>query len=146
MSDSLAAFDPATRIAFLEQRVQDLLEANNREIDRRRAAEEEAHKLQVQLDAVTRFAIENRVAGDPLPAPPSTGVALNALTKRQADVLAHIAAGYPNKVIASRLGVSEGTVKIHVSAIFKSLGVRTRAQAALALATGSKPAAALPQN
>jgi len=55
-----------------------------------------------------------------------------ALTKRQGQVLNAIARGLSNRSIASELGLAEGTVKIHVAAIFKSLGVSSRIQAVLA--------------
>jgi DNA-binding NarL/FixJ family response regulator len=53
------------------------------------------------------------------------------LTKRQRAVLTAVCAGKPNKVIAYELGLAEGTVKIHVTAILKSLGVRNRTQAVI---------------
>lgn len=53
------------------------------------------------------------------------------LTKSQACVLDLLAEGKTNREIAELLGVTEGTVKIHVSAIFKALGVSNRSQALL---------------
>jgi DNA-binding NarL/FixJ family response regulator len=55
------------------------------------------------------------------------------LTQRQEDVLNLIGQGFSNGQIATALGMSENTVRIHVSAIFKTLGVRNRTQAALLL-------------
>jgi DNA-binding NarL/FixJ family response regulator len=46
-------------------------------------------------------------------------------------VLKYLADGMLNKQIAERLDVSEGTVRAHVSAILRKLGVSTRTQAAL---------------
>jgi DNA-binding NarL/FixJ family response regulator len=54
------------------------------------------------------------------------------LTQRQIEVLRHVAEGVPNKVIADKLGLSEKTVKGHVTAIFKALNVINRTQAAAA--------------
>lgn len=54
------------------------------------------------------------------------------LTQRQREVLDRLREGKSNKQIAHELGLSEGTVKIHMTAIFKSLGVRNRTQAAMA--------------
>ncbi len=54
------------------------------------------------------------------------------LTHRQREVLDRLREGKSNKQIAHELGLSEGTVKIHMTAIFKSLGVRNRTQAAMA--------------
>ena len=51
------------------------------------------------------------------------------LTVRQFDVLRRLMKGEPNKVIARQLGLVEGTVKIHLAAIYRALGVRTRAEA-----------------
>jgi len=53
------------------------------------------------------------------------------LTVRELDVLALLANGSPNKVIAQRLGITEKTVKAHVTRIFQTLGVSDRTQAAL---------------
>ncbi|MDR3515263.1 MAG: response regulator transcription factor [Azospirillaceae bacterium] len=54
------------------------------------------------------------------------------LTHRQLEVLNRLREGKSNKQIAYELGLSEGTVKIHVTAIFKSLGVKNRTQAVIA--------------
>lgn len=59
------------------------------------------------------------------------------LTKSQTRVLELLAEGKTNRDIAELLDVTEGTVKIHVSAIFKSLGVNNRSQALL-VAQGKK--------
>jgi len=53
------------------------------------------------------------------------------LTERQTEVLRLIAEGCSNKEIARRLDLSENTVKIHVSAVFRALGVNNRTQAAV---------------
>lgn len=54
------------------------------------------------------------------------------LTARQFDVLRLLAQGKPNKVIARELGVTEGTVKVHLLAVFRTLEVRNRTSAVLA--------------
>ena len=56
------------------------------------------------------------------------------LTQRQADVLRLLAQGKPNKLICRDLNLSEGTVKVHVSAILRALNVHTRTQAIVELA------------
>lgn len=53
------------------------------------------------------------------------------LTPRQRDVLTRLRDGKSNKQIAHELGLTEGTVKVHVTAILRHLGVRNRTQAAL---------------
>ena len=55
------------------------------------------------------------------------------LTVRQNEVLNLIAAGKSNKQIAQSLGISEGTVKVHVNAAFRILGVHNRVNATTAL-------------
>ncbi|MCD9029086.1 response regulator transcription factor [Luteimonas sp. BDR2-5] len=54
------------------------------------------------------------------------------LTERQLDVLRLLAMGKPNKSIARDLNISEGTVKIHLAAIFRALNVRNRVEAVVA--------------
>ena len=54
------------------------------------------------------------------------------LTPRQVEVLRLLAQGLPNKSIANALGVSEGTVKVHLIAVFRALNVRNRTAAVLA--------------
>jgi DNA-binding NarL/FixJ family response regulator len=60
-----------------------------------------------------------------------------SLSPRQREVLAGLCAGKPNKLIAHELGLSEGTVKIHINAVFKSFGVRNRTQAVIAAQVGA---------
>lgn len=72
----------------------------------------------------------------PLTRPP------DALTARQAEVLAQLAAGLSNKAIADELHLSEGTVERHLATIYRKLGLRNRAQATrYALRHGLLPAA-----
>lgn len=56
---------------------------------------------------------------------------LKSLTKREIEVLKSIAAGLLNKEIATNLGISERTVKNHISNIFKKIDVADRTQAAV---------------
>jgi DNA-binding NarL/FixJ family response regulator len=53
----------------------------------------------------------------------------SALTARETEVLRMIAGGLANKEIAYRLGISEHTVKFHVSALLGKLGAASRAEA-----------------
>lgn len=52
------------------------------------------------------------------------------LTSRELETLQLVAAGHPNKHIARKLGISEATVKAHLTSIFRTLGVENRTQAA----------------
>jgi len=64
------------------------------------------------------------------PGPGRTDLA-RTLTPRQMQVLAKLGAGKPNKLIGAELGLSENTVKVHVSAILRQLALDTRVQAGL---------------
>jgi DNA-binding NarL/FixJ family response regulator len=55
-----------------------------------------------------------------------------SLTDRERDVLVLIVKGNSNKEIASKLGITEGTVKCHVNVILSRMGVSDRTQAAIA--------------
>ena len=63
------------------------------------------------------------------------------LTKRESDILSLLAQGLSNREISKRLSLSEKTVKAHVAAVFRKLGVTNRTQAAMAaVAMGLGPA------
>ncbi|MFO7704472.1 MAG: two-component system response regulator NarL [Halopseudomonas sp.] len=53
------------------------------------------------------------------------------LTKREKDVLKLITKGLSNKMIARRLDIAEGTVKVHVKRLLNKLGMRSRTEAAV---------------
>jgi DNA-binding NarL/FixJ family response regulator len=53
------------------------------------------------------------------------------LTERESEILALVAQGLPNKLIARRLAISERTVKGHLTRVFERIGVTDRTQAAL---------------
>jgi DNA-binding NarL/FixJ family response regulator len=56
---------------------------------------------------------------------------LAVLSEREREVLALIGAGYPNKLIARQLEISEKTVKAHLTSVYRTIGVTDRTQAAL---------------
>ena len=70
---------------------------------------------------MSRFSAGREGAGDPA----------GALTPREREVLSLVAAGLANKQIARRLGISDRTVKAHLTSVFARLGVEDRTQAAL---------------
>ncbi|OYD60406.1 UNVERIFIED_ORG: DNA-binding NarL/FixJ family response regulator [Burkholderia sp. CF145] len=65
-------------------------------------------------------------------APPQANAGV--LTKRQVEVLALAARGESNKLIARRLNITEGTVKVHLYTVYKALKVSSRSQASMTAA------------
>ena len=53
------------------------------------------------------------------------------LTKREQEVACQVASGHSNKVIARELGISDGTVKLHVKSILKKLSLSSRVEVAV---------------
>jgi DNA-binding NarL/FixJ family response regulator len=90
------------------------------------------------LDAIETVLDGGRHVTNDLCAAPRTiqGVSVDilGLTRRQSDVLQLLIQGKPNKLICRDLQLSEGTVKVHVSAILKALNVHSRSQAIVELA------------
>jgi len=68
------------------------------------------------------------VQGEPAAAGPAP---FSDLTPREREILCHLAEGQSNKVIARNLGISDGTVKLHVKAILRKLDVHSRVEAAV---------------
>jgi len=88
---------------------------------------QEAHAGRFQLDdALTRQVIMR--LGSTLRKPRRHLV--EALTERETQILRMVVEGKGNKAIASRLGLSEGTIKSHLRNIYRKLQVQTRAEAA----------------
>jgi two-component system nitrate/nitrite response regulator NarL len=56
---------------------------------------------------------------------------IDELTPRETEILGLLAEGQSNKVIARNLGISDGTVKLHVKAILRKLGIHSRVEAAV---------------
>ena len=81
--------------------------------------------------AATRRLVERFAQPEPTPAP-----ALADLTEREREILSLLARGYSNAELADRLYVSEATVKTHISAVLRKLGVRDRLQAVIAAYEG----------
>jgi DNA-binding NarL/FixJ family response regulator len=81
----------------------------------------------VVAPSTTRRLIERFVPLLPTAGPPPADLA--GLTEREREVLVQVAAGLSNAEIATRLFVSEATVKTHVGRILAKLGLRDRVQA-----------------
>jgi len=84
-----------------------------------------------QIDAALRAVAAGLIVRGPRAAEPGFGAldegeGQKLLTPREIEVLHAIGEGLTNKAIARRLGISLHTVKFHVEAIFRKLGVRTR--------------------
>ena len=84
----------------------------------------------VRAVAAGQTVLDSEVAGA-LAGRPSRGRAVERLSPRELEVLAAIGAGRSNKEIASLLGISEETVKSHVSNVLAKLELQDRTQAAL---------------
>ncbi len=56
---------------------------------------------------------------------------IDGLTPRESEILSLLAEGQSNKVIARNLGISDGTVKLHVKAILRKLNIHSRVEAAV---------------
>jgi two-component system nitrate/nitrite response regulator NarL len=63
---------------------------------------------------------------------------LAALTKRRRQVASLVCRGLSNRAIAEKLGLSEGTVKVHLHAIFEKLDLHSRTELTTALADRGK--------
>lgn len=71
------------------------------------------------------------VQGDDLTAIDQNENPFGDLTPREGEILSLLAEGQSNKVIARNLGISDGTVKLHVKAILRKLQVHSRVEAAV---------------
>ncbi|SEK77245.1 two-component system response regulator NarL [Halomonas daqiaonensis] len=56
---------------------------------------------------------------------------IHSLTQREREILRELAAGLSNKLIARKLDITEGTVKVHVKHLLKKLNLRSRVEAAV---------------
>lgn len=61
---------------------------------------------------------------------------MDALSEREQEVLVLLSVGLNNRDIGSKLGISDGTIKAHISHIFEKLGVCDRTQAVVVAIRG----------
>ncbi|WP_343080932.1 alpha/beta fold hydrolase [Ostreiculturibacter nitratireducens] len=95
----------------------------------------------LELDTANHFMREDEPAWSTLvdavreflPTREANDARMSELSPREREVLDHLARGLDNREIGERLGISEKTVRNHVWSIFGKLGVRTRAQAIVAI-------------
>ncbi|MFF7446597.1 MULTISPECIES: response regulator [unclassified Streptomyces] len=95
-------------------------------------AEELAHAVRLAHAGVTQ--LDSSVARHltaALPSPTAPAAPAAPLSPRETDILRLVAQGHTNREIATRLYLSEGTVKNHISRILTRLALRDRTQAAL---------------
>ena len=71
------------------------------------------------------------VQGEPIAKKNNKNNPFSELTPREMEILCLLADGQSNKVIARNLGISDGTVKLHVKAILRKLEVHSRVEAAV---------------
>jgi two-component system nitrate/nitrite response regulator NarL len=71
------------------------------------------------------------VQGQKNESPRRSAAPLSELTPREMEILSHVAEGQSNKMIARALNITDGTVKLHVKAILRKLGVHSRVEAAV---------------
>lgn len=94
---------------------------------------QDALEAQEQMieDLRTDTTDEERADTDPssLPADPSCREPLSLLTAREREVLVLVSQGKSNRRVASSLGISEKTVRNHLSAVFSKVGASDRTQA-----------------
>jgi two-component system NarL family response regulator len=114
-----------------------VLTSNDREVDIRRAIEAGVHgylliggPLNELVDAVKTVASGMRYMSLSVAQRMADSLTRTSLTSREVEVLALVATGQQNKVIARRLNIELGTVKSHVSAIMTKLGASSRTEAA----------------
>lgn len=100
--------------------------------------EPELFQAAIQKLAAGELWFSHRTIGNALHAftnrEPATDSPLDRLTPRETDVLTLLSRGLCNKEIASQLFLGESTVKAHVKAIYRKLGVSSRLKAALSYA------------
>ena len=130
----IVAEAPETRVVVLtsfsdNRRIHDALDAGARGYLLKDAEASEVVRA-IRAAARGEAPLDPRVARAVL-ARGTTPAPLAGMTAREREVLALLGTGMANKVIARRLGISEATVKAHLTRIFRQIGVTDRTQAAI---------------
>lgn len=100
--------------------------------DRNRRIRDEINAIQMTIDGFERTKITlAEVLETELPAAPADGGLLETLTGRERRVFELAAAGTSSSEISRTLSIAQATVKSHLRAIYRKLGVSTRAEAAV---------------
>ena len=86
--------------------------------------------LQREIETLARYARIDLQPPPPAADTPPVPAALQALTRREREILDQLAAGLTNRQIAERLYISPRTAAVHVSSVLHKLGVTDRIQAA----------------
>jgi DNA-binding NarL/FixJ family response regulator len=89
----------------------------------------EAVRVVARGDALLAPSVTRRLLDRFVATLPGASTSLEGLTEREVEVLRLVALALSNAEIAARLGVTEATVKTHVSAVLRKLGLRDRVQA-----------------
>jgi DNA-binding NarL/FixJ family response regulator len=71
--------------------------------------------------------------------PVTTAAEVSELSPREREILELLADGFPNKIIADRLGLTHGTVRWHLRHVYDKLHVRSRTEAALKYRSVKRP-------
>ena len=123
-------------ILTVHNEIEYLLKANDLNVDGYILKDSESEILKNAIYSVNNG--ENYIQPELIPLLNSTMIhkdidkeKIDSLTKREIEVLKAISAGLLNKEIAINLGISERTVKNHISNIFKKIDVADRTQAAV---------------
>ena len=102
------------------------------------AASSESLVISLRLIAIGEKVMPSNLA-EFLPTHPNLGLSPGTsqsmkqagLSSREIEILACLVNGHPNKIISRQLEISEATVKVHVKAILRKVGVQNRTQAAI---------------
>jgi two-component system, NarL family, nitrate/nitrite response regulator NarL len=87
------------------------------------------HKVYLPAEFVLAADSTREAEPDEVPAVALTEFLARELSPRQREVLALAMRGMPIKLISRELGIAEGTVKVHLSMVYKAMGVRNRTDA-----------------